>query len=269
MYLKLVLPSYDTGDDNKKWAWINKIGLALINEIRLEIGGTLVDRQTGDWLNLWNELTKNIGTSKSFDIMVGNTTELTTLNRSHASAQLFVPLRFFFNRHVSNALPLIALQYHEVKVYLKCNSVKDLVVVTANVGDSIYTNGVERVSGALICEYVFLDLAERQAFASNPHEYLIEQTQLPAKEYVSSGSINARLNFNHPTKEIIWFTKLLKFVNPNNKTFLAYSSSSDELIISATKKFALRCALLLKTAGTPVTPGPPLVTNVFVTLDEP
>ena len=51
----------------KKFAWVKKIGLALINFIEIEVGGVIIDRHYGDWLNIWHELTVSIGLKKSYN----------------------------------------------------------------------------------------------------------------------------------------------------------------------------------------------------------
>jgi len=250
-YLKVIVSGYDTGDATKQWSWVNKLGLAIIKEVKVEIGGTQIDKQTGEWMNLWNELSRNFALDKGFDIMIGNVPSMVKLAQSHPEYTLFVPLRFFFNRHVANSLPLIALQYHEVRFYVTLNSVDKLVTRTANLELTTLATNLSLKNSSLLVEYHFLDVPEREAFAIHTHEYLIEQVQLPATDQVNSSTINTKLNFNHPTKEIVWNTKLNKYLNTNNKTFFAYSSTStDELLINATRRFVLRTCLYVLSAGT-------------------
>lgn len=104
-------------------------------------------------------------------------------------------------------MPLIALQYHEVKINLQFTPLSQLLVKTAQSGGS---SGTVTVSGgslgyaSLWVDYVYLDTDERRRFAQVSHEYLIEQLQFTGGESVSQNANKIRLNFNHPVKELIW-----------------------------------------------------------------
>ena len=202
------------------------LGTSLFKEIELEIGGQKIDRLYGDWLETWAELTEvnphgltNISTAASdafTDLkppnhFSGNTLyqKMTgsggTFGESNPSASyatlsdLTIPLPFWFCRNVGLALPLIALQYHEVKIMIQYN--------TATAMGS--TSDVELSSNnlpSLWVDYIYLDTDERRRFAQVSHEYLIEQVQrLPTNENSNGSSI--LLNFNHPVKELIWIGK--------------------------------------------------------------
>jgi hypothetical protein len=118
---------------------------------------------------------------------------------------LYVPLQFWFNRHSGLALPLIALQYHDVKINLDFRPIGECLwaVDTRNTkATSAYKQSL--VAASLYVDYIFLDTDERRRMAQNPHEYLIEQLQFTGDESVGSSSNNIKLNFNHPVKELIW-----------------------------------------------------------------
>jgi hypothetical protein len=116
---------------------------------------------------------------------------------------LYVPLEFWFNRHYGLALPLIALQYHEVKINVEFNEARYLVNtnVAANVA---IVNSKGLVSASLWVDYIYLDTEERRRFAQVAHEYLIEQLQFTGEESVTSSSNRLKLDFNHPVKELVW-----------------------------------------------------------------
>ena len=198
MYLEVVLPT--TTDGN----WTYGVGNALVKQAEIEIGGQLIDRQYGDWMNIWTELTIPAGKRNGYDNMVGNTLAATSqqvggLAVTTANIRLYVPFQFWFNRNPGLALPLIALQYHEVKLNLELRTIGDLV-----------QNWGTAPSGSLstcklYVDYVYLDTDERRRFAQVSHEYLIEQVQFTGTESVAVGaSKNVTLNFNHPVKELIW-----------------------------------------------------------------
>jgi hypothetical protein len=153
---------------------IAKVGHQIINKVELEIGGQLIDRQYGDWMHIWNELTLPEGKKTGFEEMINN------------NSKLYIPLEFWFCRNVGLALPLIALQYHEVKVNIDFGS-----------------DGV--ISGAsLYADYIFLDTDERRRFAQLSHEYLIEQVQFTGEETIGVTQKAIKMSFNHPVKELIW-----------------------------------------------------------------
>jgi hypothetical protein len=130
---------------------------------------------------------------------------------------LYVPLEFWFCRHSGLALPLIALQYHEVKVNIQfaelrnlCNIVPAGTAVAANNAKKVY-NAVNQsglVAASLWADYVYLDTEERRRFAQVAHEYLIEQLQFTGAESVTAAQNNIKMSFNHPVKELVWVTQL-------------------------------------------------------------
>lgn len=104
VYLRVALSA---GTANAgSWAWVSKLGHALINSVELNIGGTRIDKQYGDWMNIWHELARKFGQDRGYNKMIGNTQELTTLAASHKAAVLYVPLYFFHCRNDGLALPL-------------------------------------------------------------------------------------------------------------------------------------------------------------------
>jgi len=206
MYLEVVLPVTGTATGADR-SWTYGIGNALVKQAEIEIGGQLIDRQYGDWMNIWTELTVPAGKRNGYDDMVGNALVAGTEQTGGASAltttatkRLYVPFQFWFNRNPGLALPLIALQYHEVKLNLEIRPITDLV--------RNYATGAP--TGTLSCklyvDYVYLDTDERRRFAQVSHEYLIEQVQFTGTESIAAptSGVNVTLNFNHPVKELIW-----------------------------------------------------------------
>jgi hypothetical protein len=239
MYLRVVLPEYDTDDAEMKWAWVSRVGHALLNNVELEIGGTRIDKQYGDWLNVWYELARNWAQDRGYAIMIGDTNELTTLEQYHSSAILYIPLKFFNNRNDGLAIPLIALQYHEVKLNFEFTPISVLINRTVNVSESEFSR-LSMEACSLFVDYVYLDTEERKRFAQAQHEYLIEQVQFTGSESVNSVQQKFRLNFNHPCKALYWFLQLGRYTAGN--TFLAYDAKNlDNMRIIATK----RCVLAL------------------------
>jgi hypothetical protein len=137
---------------------------------------------------------------------------------------LYIPLEFWFNRHAGLALPLIALQYHEVKInveftplqYLVNINVDDDAAKTQKVLNNVAQKGM--VACSLYVDYVYLDTEERRRFAQVAHEYLIEQLQFTGTESVTSTSNKIQLSFNHPCKEIVWVVQNPSYVDCNSLT---------------------------------------------------
>ena len=180
-----------------------------IKKVEVEIGGQLIDRQYGDWMKIWNELTLPAGKKDGYAKMVGGT---------DATGKRYVPLEFWFCRNIGLALPLIALQYHEVKINIEFD----------NVASDDFTDAT------LWADYIFLDTDERRRFAQLSHEYLIEQLQYTGDETMTAnGKLTAKLSFNHPVKELIWRT-----TDGTN----AKESGSAKLMLNGNDRFAQRDA---------------------------
>jgi len=159
-------------------------GSGIVSQVDLEIGGQLIDRQYDEWNQIWNELSTQESKAAALKCMIG---DVGTAGTADSSGPLMTqyPLNFWFCRNPGLALPLIALQYHEVK--LKCTW-----------GDNV-NKGVDSNVKVMV-DYVYLDTDERRRFAQVSHEYLIEQTQ----QRESLGDVSQKLNFNHPVKELVW-----------------------------------------------------------------
>lgn len=240
MYLRVTLPDFTLSDSTKKWAWVSRVGHALVNSIELQIGGTRIDKQYGNWLNIWYELARNWAHDRGYAIMIGDTVELTTLAQSHGSAVLYVPLKFFNNRNDGLAIPLIALQYHEVILNFEFSNLNSCVNHTANVTSSDLS-GIKLAAASLFVDYVYLDTEERKRFAQAQHEYLIEQVQFTGSESVNSLQQKFRLNFNHPCKALYWTLQLGRY--NSGYTFLAYDAKNiDNTRLVATKRAVLALA---------------------------
>ncbi len=238
-YLQVTLPEINKemgGSEKKVYArWLDFPGEQLIAQVEVEIGGQRIDRQYGDWMHIWNQVTMSSEQEAGYHKMVGNTTQLTYITdpdfddisgpcavaggpaqvcaprNALPETTLYVPLSFWYCRNPGLALPLIALQYHEVKINIDFRPIGECLWavknLTANDGDNpSVTNAYQQslVAASLYVDYIFLDTDERRKMAQNPHEYLIEQVQFTGDESVGSSSNKIKLNFNHPCKELIW-----------------------------------------------------------------
>jgi hypothetical protein len=200
MWLDVQLAAGITGTaGDSSLNWTNNTGHALIKEVEVEIGGQRIDRQHGQWLDLYNELTDhdeaehaglNKHAAKNAYLLNGKA-GATAMD----ALRLYVPLKFWFCRNPGLALPLIALQYHEVKVKLTTRGMVGLVNSTGTLAGTAAAPTV-----SLWADYIYLDTDERRRFAQVSHEYLIEQVQREQ----NTASTSQKLNFNHPVKELVW-----------------------------------------------------------------
>ena len=115
-------------DPITKFAWVRRIGYAIIKTVDIEIGGELIDRQYGDWLNIWHELT--LSDKKNIDKIIGDVKELTNFTNGKKAYRLMIPLRFWFNRVTGLALPIVSLQYNHIKINLELNDFENCYVVS-------------------------------------------------------------------------------------------------------------------------------------------
>ncbi len=177
MYVEMKAGDKAATDD----AWIAE---RAVKDVELSIGGQRIDKHYQKWWRLYSEL--YLDESKK-----ANYGKMTT--SAHVGGKIFLPLIFFFNRNPGLALPLIALQYHEVRLDFDLSSDFKAAGVTDGSTFKVWAN------------YVYLDTEERRRFAQKGHEYLIEQVQHTGTDTVSAGSeVQKRLSYNHPVKELVW-----------------------------------------------------------------
>ena len=252
-YIQVTLPQIALSDAETRFRWLNYVGHRLIKQVEIEIGGSRIDRQYGDWMQIWTQLTQPLGTQQSFDDMVGNSADLVLLKDGAGVAldatcaaseatnsclsragtplkTLYIPLQFWYCRNPGLAIPLIALQYHEVRINVEFEQNYNCCYADRNAGPGAVPvqtsislgNGVTSISqlqlvaASLYVDYVYLDTEERRRFAQQSHEYLIDQLQFTGDETVTASSNKIQMNFNHPVKELIWVVQRDSFVDCNS-----------------------------------------------------
>jgi hypothetical protein len=208
-------------------SYVNYLGLRLLKTVNIEIGGQQIDKHYSDWLYIWNELSLPRGKRYGWDTMVGADADILNGNvvvDDSNPTTLFIPLEFWFCRNIGLALPLIALQYHEVKIKIEFESFANCCY---NRGTGASSTSTKALSGAnLWVDYIYLDTDERRKFAQLSHEYLIEQLQFTGQESLTS-STRVKLNFNHPCKELIWVAKWPTTSNVNQwYNYTAYTADN-------------------------------------------
>lgn len=202
-YVDITLPALSNGGAGTI-AWVRNIGNVLIKEVSITIGGAQIDKHYGQWLHIWNELTQSPGHVDTYKAMIGDRSVLVTGAASIPAATISVPLQFWFCRNAGLALPLIALQFHEVKFEIEFRPFSECYQASA---DATPATPV-LTDASLWIDYIYLDTAERRKFAQLTHEYLIDQLQFQGAESVAQTNVSPRMQFNHPCKEIVWVTQL-------------------------------------------------------------
>ena len=184
---------------------LHNFGFSIIDFVEIEIGGQCIDKHYGHWLTIWTDLTHNDNKAALLSKMTIPDIENMPANVDK-KYKLYIPLQFWFCRNPGLSLPLIALQYHEVKIniqfndYSKIKKIHDLDDYESRIDDA-----------NIYCDYIFLDTDERRRFAQVSHEYLIDQVQYSldlnaGTPHNSTQKVNveADLRFNHPVKELVW-----------------------------------------------------------------
>ncbi len=188
MYVSLLPAAANVASDNSSadTCWIAERAIAALE---LTIGGQRIDKHYQTWWRLYAETF--LGESDKINYGKMTSSPVSTINTTN-TPRVYLPLIFFFNRNPGLYLPLIALQYHEVRLDF------DLTTYYSN----YFTTDFQ-----VWANYVYLDTEERRRFAQKGHEYLIEQVQHTGGDSIATVNDSAqlvRLSFNHPVKELIW-----------------------------------------------------------------
>jgi len=187
-----VLTSNNAGFDT------NWIAERAISAVELTIGGQRIDKHYQTWWRLYCEVFLNESDKYAWGKMTTMSNPIATTGNALSPSKVYLPLLFFFNRNPGLYLPLIALQYHEVRLDFDLTNYYASFFGTTNAFE-VWAN------------YIYLDTEERRRFAQKGHEYLIEQVQHTGGDQLTSAATNSegaiqlvRLSFNHPVKELVW-----------------------------------------------------------------
>lgn len=226
MYLEITLPIIDrstsevlTNYPDKRYYWVNKVGLALIKSVELEVGGVRIDRHTSEWMDAWLSLTRKYDKDQGFRQMIMDIPKAE--RETNKEYTLYIPLVFFFNLFPGLALPLISISFHEVRFNFEFRKLSELLIppnkpVTPVISDATHLNNVllddtaASMQATLYADMVYCDVEERRRFSKNPHEMLVTVVQFLGDEVIPSGADQqfvrqVTLNFVHPVKELVWF----------------------------------------------------------------
>jgi hypothetical protein len=210
IFLEVTLPPLTLAGTTDPASYVNAIGHALIEEISIEVGEQEIDKQTGEWMEIWSDLTTTSEHKNGFYDMIGKVDAYTT-PQLNGPLKLYIPLRFWFNKNPGLYLPLVALQLHPVRINVQLRPLQQLFYSQELVGNCQTTTvqPAKITNMQLYGDFVYLDVEERRRFVSSTHEYLIEQLQYTPRVSIPNGSTNAnlRVEFNHPCREFVWFVQ--------------------------------------------------------------
>lgn len=215
VFLEVTLPALNLlnadGSIGPAVSYVNSVGHALIQEITIEVGEQEIDRQNGEWMEIWSNYTTTKDKQTGFYNMIGKVDGYSPPTL-YGPIKLYIPLHFWFCKNPGLALPLIALQYHPIRINLTLRPLNKLFfsqALTTPACSTLQVAPAQITDLMLWGDYIYLDPEERRRFVSSTHEYLIEQVQYTAPIAVAPGSTSAslRLEFNHPVRELFWFIK--------------------------------------------------------------
>jgi hypothetical protein len=218
MYVRIVLPALNANETVSvnfqqedryptvdAFAWCPEIGHAIIESVAVEIGGQEIDKHYSEWLHIWKELTLPPEHLNGYNEMIGNVPEMVNFTETKDEFVLYVPLKFWFCRHTGNSIPIVSLQYHDIRIIVKFRPLEQcLLKLSAGVVSRFDDSNIQIRNASLYVDYIYLDTDERRRFAQASHEYLIEQVQTEEQEEFINGQIRPEFFLNHPTKEIVW-----------------------------------------------------------------
>ena len=238
---------------------------ALFSTLEIEIGGQLIDRQYGVWLSIWRDLTECNPTGQQGEVIVNggepvlnspfgsvDSTKYQRMSYTHqggtnvtttsdAPTEAYVPMRFWFCRNPGLAVPLIALQYHEVKFNIQFS------LASTYIFGGTGTSNLSTASFTVYADYVYLDTTERRQFAQNAHEYLIDQLQQQQESSSGTSANNTiHLNFNHPVKELVWVGAPVALTSASSVDSQAGGATPSSIVQGATGSASnTQCKIIL------------------------
>lgn len=202
------------------FAWVQKLGHYMIDYITVKIGDQLIDKHYGEWLEIWHQMTRRDQKERGYKILIGDVPELTTFNTQvKPSYELLIPLKFWFCKEVGGSIPLIALQNTFVEIAVKLKELSEISYVDPF---TVFL-GNPKLTCKLVSEYIYVEEDERFRIAESKNEYLIETLQFGGDQQYSSdqltmlpnsfGTIEQKMYFKNPCKELIWVFQNQNFIN--------------------------------------------------------
>lgn len=219
VYLKIVMAEV-IPSEGSKFAWVHNLGYSIIDYVEIRLGGKRIDKHSGHWLNIWNELSLDANKRKGHDILNGNSIDNVTYSPSKKDRnEIFVPLTFWFNKNYGSSLPISSLEYDKLEFFVRFRNRNEIIICN----DNFLLNDIGQIQieeCSFITEHIYLDDRERKLFVKSSHEYLIEQLQEQRFEDILDMENKILFDFDHPVKELLWCFINGLYVSGNK--FLSY-----------------------------------------------
>jgi len=205
--LELTLPALDQNQNSATFVnWVNGIGNAIIKSVQVKIGGYTVDTQSGEWMDINSQYNVSQDKRGAYDEMLGyRQTDINILAKDDLT--LHIPLHFWFN-NPGLALPIEALQYHDVEIYFNFANLADMVVSDVPLSNPLASRGgtAKFLDCKIYVDYIYLDTDEKRRIVQSSHEYLIEQVQMLNAEEIHSNDTSRKIDLflKHPVKSLYW-----------------------------------------------------------------
>ena len=214
LWLEIALPAIKDSVTGLPLSYPNSVGHSLIQEVSIEIGEQEIDKQTGEWMEMISNLTVPSEKVDGWNAMIGKTGGASQGNKpssqvnQYGPLSLYIPLRFWFCKNPGLFLPLLAIQYHPIRINITLRPLDQMFVVDNPTAVPCVQSALAAsiTSMTLYGDYVHLDTEERRRFVANAHEYLIEQVQYTPSISIdaTASTVQIPMEFNHPLRELYW-----------------------------------------------------------------
>lgn len=206
-----------------KWGYVDRIGHAMIDNIKISIGQSDIDLQYGDWIDIYQRMNKDKSQDENYNKMIGNVASLKKIDYTHDEYKLFIPLEFWTGRTSSNTFPICSLINQQFQVSITFKNSIDIINYYGDIEPS-FSYLPEISSGYLLVDYIYLETNERNLFMTNNHDYLIDVVQ-DMTDTVSSTEMKVNLIFDKPTKYLIWYAQLDRYITRNQFMVWAHDNN--------------------------------------------
>jgi hypothetical protein len=236
-YVEAILPPLNT--NGSQVTYCNRIGFRLLKEVSLKIGSMTIDKHSSTWLLCWSELTMNNDKQNILNNLVGINRTITPDNITNINNEisdynaneniiLNIPLMFSFCRHPTYAIPLGALSYHDIEIFINLETFQNCLSTGTNNPRDIEQPESSIISMCLYSDYYFIDEIDKKSLIKGPHEFLIETVQENTYKVIP-GMQSINLNMFHLIKELVWVIRETPNKTNNNLHFINYYDGSDNL----------------------------------------
>ena len=227
--LKIKLGKLSTDTSTEKYRYNTPAALSIIKYVDLVIGGQIIERLTGDYIYMYNQLHNNKDdVNQTLYFLSGHGEHLQV---SDSYNTFYVTLPFYFYRNPSLAIPVCAITKQLVEVRVTFKDINDDVTFKYTINGSITTKekttegSIHNVS--LITDFYFVTEEERNFLLTRPMEYIISQLQVSKLVYKPNESKkSALLKFTNPVKELLFLAKEETGPNANGFTTIIPDSFS-------------------------------------------